>query len=320
MKNEECIKLENHPVFSKNIIILLLSIALIGTVGYIFYERIQHDKDIEIGDNTIDKLERSRELLKQELRITRSDYDVSKALVRMKNANIKERDHLIFEKQKMIQNILNQNEISTKDLKKAGNLILSLKSDLGEYKREIEILEIQNSRLKKNNSSLLAKNKSILDQNVTIQNNLQSEKNARETDKIEVNSTLSISNYNLVGLNVKNSGKEVETGRAKRIDKLNISFDVDPNLNALTESKELFIAIYLPNGELGKFEGANNGTISLRSGKSVEYSDRIIFNYDPNKLNPISFSWKGYNFNKGEYKIDIYSNGFKVAQRTLKLK
>ncbi len=321
MKSKEYIKLDdNQPVFSKNIIILLLSIALLGTVGYIFYEKYQHKNEIGVGENTIDELERSREILKQELRLTRSDYDLSKSLVKIKDTKLEEKDLIIFEKQKQIQNILNQEKITRADLTTAKRIIASLKTDLGEYKKEIEVLQIQNSKLKNHNSKLLTENESIKDINISINNNLKQEKKIHEIEKAEVNATLSISNYKLTGVNVKNSGKEVETERARRIDKLRITFDVDPNQNSIAENKELFIAVYLPDGSLGKFEAVNNGMINLRNGKTTEYSDKITFKYDPTKNNPISFDWKGYDFKKGDYKIDIYNNGFKIAQKILTLK
>lgn len=320
MESEEYIKLDNQPVFSKNIIIILLSIALAGTLIYLVYEKSQHKKELRIGENSIDELERSREILKQELRLTRADYDISKNLVKIKDFKLKEKDQLIFNKQKKIQELLNQDVISKIDLNTARNLIGSLKNDLGEYKKEIEILQIQNTRLKNHNTKLSSENKSIIELNQQIKNNLNNEVIEREKEKKEYISTLSISNYTISGLKHNLLGKETETEKAKRIDLLRISFDIDPNPAALSENKELFVAIYLPDGSLGKFDDATSGTINLRNGKTITYSDRIIIKYDANKLNPISFDWKGYNFKKGEYKIDIYNNGLKIAQRTLILK
>ena len=191
---------------------------------------------------------------------------------------------------------------------------------MGEYKKEIEILQIKNTRLTNHNSILANENKTVIQQNKQIKNDLNKEIVERENDKKEYISTLSISNYTISGLKHNILGKETETERAKRIDLLRISFDVDPNPAAASENKELFIAIYLPDGSLGKFDDAISGNINLKNGKTIAYSDRINFKYDANKLNPISFDWKGYNFKKGEYKIDIYNNGLKVAQRILVLK
>ena len=320
MKSKEYIKIDNQPTFTKNTIILLLSIALLGTIGYIFFERIQHNKEISVGENTIDELERSREILKQELRITRTDYDLSKTLVKIKNAKLEEKDAKIFEKQKLIQSLLNQDKINRNDLNTAKRLIISLKTDLGSYKKEIEILQVQNSKLRSHNNTLLAENKTVKDHNKIIHSNLIQEKFDRQNEQNLVDGTLSLSNYKLVGVNVKNSGKEIETARAKRIDKIRVSFDVDPNSKSISEKKELFITVYLPDGSIGQFDGANKGQINLRSGQVVTYSDRIIFTYDPKQANPIVFDWRGQDFKKGEYKIDIYNNGFKIGQHTLVLK
>ncbi|MBF0597584.1 coiled-coil domain-containing protein [Faecalibacter rhinopitheci] len=320
MKQKEYIEIDNKPTFSKNMIILLLSIALLGTVGYNLYMKQQHNKILGIDNATINDLERSREILKQELRITRSDYDTAKTQILDKDVDLQEKDRKIFEKQKKIQNILNQQTISKEDLSTAKRLIVSLKTELGEYKRQIEVLKIQNAKLKNENTQLAEVNQEVTDKNISISKNLEIAHTENEAQKANVNATLAISNYNLSGVKVRNSGKEVETDKASRINKLRVSFDVDSNANSIAEKKELFVAIYKPDGTLGKFEGANPGKIPLRSGANVEFSDRVSFDYDPKSGNKISFDWKDYNFPKGEYKIDIYQNGFKIAQNKILLK
>lgn len=320
MKTKEYTNLDTKPTFSKNIIILLLSIALLGTFGYILFEKKSHEREVGIGASIIDDLERSREVLKQELRIARAEYDTAKIAIVNKDAEMLEKDRLIFEKQKQIQNILNNDEISKEDINKAKRLISSLKTELGEYRRQIEVLTQQNERLKSKNEALSEENALVSEKNKAISEDLVNVTNEKEVNRMNVNSTLAISNYSLTGLKVKSSGKEVETEKASRINKLRVAFEVDPNTNAIEENKELFIAIYKPDGELGRFEGSNPGNIPLRSGKNVEYSDRVIFKFDPIKGNKISFDWKDYSFPKGEYKIDIYQNGFKIAQNKISLK
>lgn len=320
MKSKEYIDLENKPLFSKNMIILLLSIVLVGALGYIFLDKYNHSKEVDITGATINDLERSRELLKQQLRIARADYDTAKSVMVIKDYDLQQKDQLIFEKQKKIQNILNQEQISKDDLEQAKRLIVSLRTELGEYQRQIEVLRLQNERLQNKNTVLTEENALVNQKNKQIATDLDQVKADKEAEKNVVNSTLSISNYSLTGLRIRNSGKEVETERAKRIDKIRVSFDVDANSNALSENKELFVAIYKPDGTLGIFEDATSGKLPLRSGQVIEYSDRVIFKYDANKSNSIVFDWKDYNFPKGEYKIDIYNNGFKIAQNKISLK
>lgn len=320
MSSKEYVNLDNKPTFSKNMIILLLSIALLGTVGYIIYDKQSHNKDITTVDVTINDLERSREILKQELRIARADYDTAKTQILTKDADLQEKDRQIFEKQKRIQSILNQEEISKDDIKQAKRLITSLKTELDEYKRQIEILREQNKDLQNKNEYLAQENIQAHEKNKEISTNLEKVTTEKEIEKAKVNATLSISNYELTGLKVRNSGKEVETNRASRINKMRVAFSVDPNNSAFSEEKEIFVAIYKPDGKIGKFDGANAGQIPLRSGKVAEYSDRVKFNYNAKEGNKIVFDWKDYDFPKGEYKIDIYQNGFKIAQNRIELK
>ena len=314
------VDLDNKPVFSKNMIILLLAIALLGTVGYIIYEKVQHKKEITSGAETINDLERSREILKQELRLTRSEYDTAKTRIEIKDADLQSKDDIIFDKQKRIQNILNKEEITRKDLDYAKRLIFSLRTELDEYKKRIESLLIENKDLKHKNVQLKTEKDKAISTNKVLSNDLETVISEKENETSKVNATLSVSNYNLTGLKVRNSGKEIETERARRIDKLRVSFEIDPNINAIAETKEIFIAIYKPDGKLGIFDGAKKGLLPLRSGNSVEYSDRLVFNYDPSKANKISFDWRDFDFPKGNYRIDIYNNGFKIAQNTITLK
>ena len=320
MKSKEFIDLENKPIFSKNTIILLLSIVLVGALSYIFIEKYHHSKEVDISGTTINELERSRELLKQQLRIARADYDTARSVAVTQDYDLQQKDQLIFEKQKKIQNILNQEEVTKDDLEQAKRLIVSLRTELGEYQRQIEVLRLQNERLQNKNNELTEENVLVHQKNKAIATDLDNVKAENETEKNAVNATLSISNYSLIGLKIRNSGKEVETERAKRIDKIRVSFDVDANNNALSENKELFVAIYKPDGSLGIFEDASSGKLPLRSGQTIEFSDRVIFKYDAKKSNSIVFDWKDYNFPKGEYKIDIYNNGFKIAQNKIYLK
>lgn len=319
-KSEEYIDLDNKPTFSKNIIILLLSIVLCGAIGYIFYQDRQHKMAKNGEISMIDDLERSREILKQELRLARADYDTAKTVIVAKDADLIEKDRIIFEKQKKIQHILNQDDLTKSDLYEAKRLITSLKAELDDYKEQIRILKAQNKKLQEDNTELAETNKLVSEKNEVISKNLETVKTEKESLNKNVNSTLSISNYNLTGLRVKSSGKEVETERASRINKMRVRFTVDPNQNALSETKELFIAIYKPDGTLGRFEDANPGKLPLRSGKSVEFSDRVTFNFDATKGNRISFDWKDYDFPKGDYVIDIYNNGFKIGQNKISLK
>ncbi len=323
--NEEYKELETkthrrNESFIKNLIICVLAFLLVITVGYIVFDRETNSTKFSDMQIDINNLERSREVLKQELRITRAQYEESKNAQFAKDSSISYRDRLIFEKQKAIQSILNKEEIDKKQVLKAKNLIVSLQGDIADYKLEIAKLRKENQQLLYKNTELTKEKEQISVEKKTVTENLEQEKIEHDRLLQTTNATLSISNYTIKGLKVKSSGREVETDRAKRINKVRVTFDIDKNSNATAESKELFVRVYKPDGKIGHFEGAESGFLKLRSGSEIEYSDKVKVNYNNTDGSRVNFDWIDYDFPKGDYKIDIYQNGFKIGQNTLTLK
>ncbi|GEM52974.1 hypothetical protein F0358_03005 [Empedobacter brevis] len=306
--------------FVKNIIIAVLAVALLLAIGYIVYSKEANAKNSIEMQSDINDLERSREILKQELRIVRADFDDAKTRVVKKDSSLSYQDRLILEKQKEIQAILNKEDITGDELNRAKRLITSLQADIKVYKEEIVRLKDENKKLTNKNTELTSQNSNLTDQKQAVETHLNEEKESHQNLIKETNSTLSISNYTITGLRVKSSGKEIETTRARRIDKVRVSFDLDKNLNATSEIKELYVTVYKPNGEIGKFKGANSGETTLRSGSSIDYSDRVKVDYNNMSGSRVTFDWVDYDFPKGEYKIDIYQNGYKVGQNVITLK
>lgn len=306
--------------FIKNIIIAALAVCLLLAVFYIVYTEEANSKNSVEMQGNINDLERSREILKQELRIVRADFDDAKTRVVKKDSSLGYQDRMILEKQKEIQSILNKEGITSDELQRAKRLIASLQADIKVFKEEIVRLKDENLKLTNKNTALASENSNLSDQKKTVESDLNQEKENKNNLIKETNSTLSISNYSIKGLVVKSSGREVETNRARRIDKVRVTFDLDKNLNATSENKELYVTVYKPNGEVGKFVGAQSGDITLRSGSSVRYSDRVNVNYNNMSGARVKFDWVDYEFPKGEYKIDIYQNGYKVGQNTITLK
>lgn len=306
--------------FIKNIIIAALAVCLLLAVFYIVYTEEANSKNSVEMQGNINDLERSREILKQELRIVRADFDDAKTRVVKKDSSLGYQDRMILEKQKEIQSILNKEGITSDELQRAKRLIASLQADIKVFKEEIVRLKDENLKLTNKNTALASENSNLSDQKKTVESDLSQEKENKNNLIKETNSTLSISNYSIKGLVVKSSGREVETNRARRIDKVRVTFDLDKNLNATSENKELYVTVYKPNGEVGKFVGANSGEITLRSGSAIRYSDRVNVNYNNMSGARVKFDWVDYEFPKGEYKIDIYQNGYKVGQNTITLK
>src|SRR5690606_34864160 len=295
------------------IIIAVLSVLLLGSLGYNIYQSREQKSMTELFEIDLKDEENAKSLLQWQLDSLTSEFERTKEGIDVRDSILSKRDAEIFDKQREIQNILNQNEVSMAEIKQARRMIAALNADIGRYKKDLK-------ELKQKNDSLLVVNETLSTEKTNIEEELISEKEKAKETESSVRSTFSISNYQLSGVMVKRSGKEVETDKAKRIDKLRVSFDIDPNVYADSGPKEIYIAVYKPDGTLGKFKDASSGELDTWSLGKVPYSDKVRFNYTKGARQNISFDWEEYDFPKGVYRIDLYQNGFKIGQKSMELR
>lgn len=298
---------------NNQITIIVLIILLIGSISFNIYQSMNKSAAIELINVDLRDERKAKEKLQEQLNILTAEFEASKKDLMIKDSTLSKRDVEIFEKQKEIQNLLNKKELSESELKKAKRMINSLNGEIARFKDEIKLLRAQNDSLVIANTTIVAEKEDITNQLI------EEKEKSIEKDK-NIRSTFSVSNYKLTGLKVRKSGKEVETDRARRIDKLRVTFDLDPNNYAETGTKEIYIAIYKPDGQLGKFKNASPGEIDTWSLGKVQYSDKVKFHYNKGTKQNITFDWEEYDFPKGTYKIDLYQNGFKIGQKTLDLR
>lgn len=295
------------------LIIAVLGVLLLGSLSYNIYQSREQKSMTELFEIDLKDEENAKSLLQWQLDSLTSEFEKTKEGIDVRDSILSKRDAEIFDKQREIQNILNQNEVSMAELKQARRMIAALNADIGRYKKDLK-------ELKQKNDSLLVVNETLSTEKTNIEEELISEKEKAKETESSVRSTFSISNYQLSGVMVKRSGKEVETDKAKRIDKLRVSFDIDPNVYADSGPKEIYIAVYKPDGTLGKFKDASSGELDTWSLGKVPYSDKVRFNYTKGTRQNISFDWEEYDFPKGVYRIDLYQNGFKIGQKSMELR
>lgn len=303
----------NPSKIKEYVIIGILFVALMVSLGYNYYLNNQSQDRIETLNVDLKDTEGAKAILQQELDQLTFEFEEAQDDMSSKDSMISAKDTEIFNKQKEIQAILSKGNVTEAELKKAQRMINSLNSDIVQYKREIIVL-------REKNDSLLARTDTLQVQQTQLTEKLVTQTQKTQETENKMRSTFSVSNYEITGLKVKNSGKEVETDKAKRIDKIRVSFDLDPNEYAESGEKEIFIAVYKPDGNLGKFKGANYGELETVNKGFIEYSDKLSFNYERGSKQNISFDWEDFEFPKGNYKIDLYQNGMKIGQKSLSLR
>ena len=292
------------------IITALLVVALLGTWGYIIYNKNQTKETIDQKETMIATTSTQRDQLQKELEDAAMRYDVLKTSNSKKDSSISVKDREIDDKKSRIQQLLNKANATQSELAEAKRLISSLNGDIDGYKEQVAVLQQQKTQL-------ISEKAIVVSQRDRAVRNYDSSTLVikQKEDIINVGSTLHASNFNIVGIHEKKSGKEKTTSTAKRVDKLRISFDIDENMLTESGAKEIYVCITAPDGSPVAVQALGSGTFSTRQGEEKPYTQKLDVNYTQNKKQSVSFDWKqGTNFLTGSYKIEVYNNGFKVGE------
>jgi uncharacterized protein (UPF0333 family) len=299
---------------NKSLLLALLLIALLGTWGYIIWDKNNTKELISQKDNTISATSTQRDELQKELEDATIRYDIIKTSNTKKDSLIDVKDREIQNKRKKINSLLAKANASQAELAEVKLLIASLNTDIEGYKTQIAILEGQKEELTKANQNLSTQRDNI---QKDFDSSMEELKNRDKT--INIGSTLHASNFSIVAIDEKGNGKVKETTNAKKVDKLRISFDLDENMITPSGAKNLYIIITDPTGkvitteESDKFKTQDNGFL--------DYTQQMEINYTKNQRQTVSFDWKsGSKFTIGDYKIEVYNNGFKIGQGIRQLK
>lgn len=306
---------ENTPNFpeknNKNrYVTIALVIALLGTWGYILWDK-SRDKEREQLFNTQNAaLVTEKDTLQSLLDEATFRYDQLKTSNAQKDSTITARDREIAQKKAQIQSILAKKNATSAELAQAKRLIASLNADIQDYKAQIETLKGENLALTKENQT-------VTEQRDRVTKNYDSAVSVikQKENTIDVGSTLHASNFNITGIDERKSGKEKETTKAKRVDKMRISFDIDENRIAASGSKSLYICITAPDGSPIAVEALGSGKFRTRDGEEKVYTQKVEISYVQGQRQTVSFDWKqNADFITGDYKIVVYHNGFKIGE------
>ena len=216
--------LQNQPAKQnnrKNIIIAILAAGLLGTWGYVLYEKNKTTEKIQTVQNQNISFMSQRDSLKMMYDEAEIRLDSITGANNNMEGQLTERQKDIVGLKTEIKSIIYKKNASDKELNRAKALIASLNDNISTMEGEIAMLKNDNQQLTFTNSKLSS-------DKAGLENDLQVKKSENETltKTVDVASTFNASNIQVTSLNEKRSGKEKTTTTAKKVDKLVVSFDV----------------------------------------------------------------------------------------------
>jgi hypothetical protein len=285
--------------------------ALLAVVCFMAYSINKKDKEMHeriIYMNAENgKIIDEREGIEMELEAMKLNYDTMSVDNSEMRAKIDAQISEISSLQKKVKN-------RDYDITKLRSEAETLRSIMKDYIHQIDSLNQANQRLtiERDNEATRA------NQAETNLKDTQGELNTTK-EMVKQGSVLNAGEFVNTGIFERNTGKQVETDRASKVEMIKSCFKIRKNTIAKPGNKTLFVSITGPDGAV--LSGKGSGKTSI-GGSDINYSVSREVDYQGNDVDVCVYytANAGYEFKKGNYKLNIYESGALIGTSTVALK
>jgi predicted nuclease with TOPRIM domain len=297
----------------KSLLLVLLSTGLICTWIYHLYDKTVYSKrrtEVYIKDS-IAVAEGIRDSLQKIYTGTINDLDtkLDSTITRKDSlqSELGEKLDRIKNLKNEINSILGKKGVSDEELNVARGKINELQKVISELRQQNGSMEDEKKRLtlvmEQMNGDISGLQESM---------KKLSEENKVLSDKINLASIFVASEVHLSAVTVKGS-KEEETSQARKAEKFVFSFLVQNNVNQYTGA-EVFVVITGPDGQVLQNEGWESKNFDTKNEGTKEYTLKVRFDYEKGEQKLNIFSLNTDKYQKGNYVMRIYHNGYMIGQ------
>lgn len=296
---------------SRNYLFIALGLMLSLNVLllYLWFQERQLNKTQEVTIAT-----RTEEILatKMKLDSISTQLDTKIAIIEQLGGRV---DSLLQIKQQLEADKRELKNMNAFSLSKYEGKIKSYESMLTQKDAEIARLKAENGQLAQRNESLAQENEALKNQRQSLSDSVitYSSRNRELAAKVTRAAALRAEGVTVNALNSR--GKEDDGGsyKAKRIDKLKVSFRLADNPLAQLNDKTIYLRILDPSGAIVSDMATGSGEF-VANGQTMIYtaSQRIPFD---NSRQTVTFLYGrgGQRFNEGRHVVELYAEGFKIG-------
>ena len=291
------------------VVVALLVLSLLGNV-------FQAIKSSSYKAETVEKIEG----LTDEYNNISSLYNESMEMVQQYKADNQELSEDVEAKVKALQQLKEEVERLKKTEKNQVKLLAALKKKYAQ-------IEKLNKELENKIDELLVENKQLFEKNDSLKNDVEllSEEAKVLSDKVSTGAKLKAEYFNVVALKERWAGEGYkETKLARRVRKIEVTFDLLDNEIAEPGEKNVYLSIISPSGKVlgASLMGKNLVELENMNGK-VSFTTSKEFTFTGKKQR-ISMSFKEENeeveFAEGTYRVEVYVDNYISGKTSFDLK
>ncbi|GIV31261.1 MAG: hypothetical protein KatS3mg029_0612 [Saprospiraceae bacterium] len=308
-------------------IVVTIAVLLLALIGYLAYNSITKARQLEQTVSELEESEKLRQELETQYNAALADLEAQKTNNQELNALIEQQKAELEQQRRRISELIGSRD----QLQKARAELNNLRAQVKEYLAQIEKLKAENEMLSAQNEQLSGEKerlstelqaKSEENQNLqTIRSQLVAEKE-QLASKVSIASVIKMREVKAVGQRVRNSGKAVDTDRAKRVDQIKVCFTALDNDVVQPGTETFLIRIINPKGETLAVEDMGSGNFRRTdTGEEVRFTMLSEVDYNNDEVTDCLI-WAPVNpsFIAGEYTVEVYNKGYLAGVGKFKLK
>jgi len=308
-------------------------VALLGIIGWLYYNNTQQDKLIEKHKMEVDEATAVNQELEKEYYEALADLEELRGDNTELNAMIETQKDELKKQKNEISGLIS----SKKNLAAAREEIKLLKTNAESALAELTKLREENQMLAANNEKLteekeiltseISKERQVTDELLTVKAALMDEKEGLTKEKNMLSkkvtraSVINVTDIDVQGYKLRANGKEVKKGNAKNVDLLKICFKANENAVSDPGNEEFYVRIINPTGETIQVESLGSGVISnVESGEEVAFTKVKELMYTGTDAMSC-LSWQSdTEMAQGLYSVEVYNKGYVAGKTTFNLK
>lgn len=305
---------------------LVLTSALSILLGYLYFNARQEIDNITAENKTT--IEAKNEIIRTtQTRLDSISVELDNKIAELQSMGQQVDDLLAvkarLEKDK--KNLINSKNVSIAEYQekiKGYEATLALKdAEIAKLREENGILTTQNKTLSNERDNLAIENTGLKTEKQALSDSVYSAniKNKELSEKVTLAAALKAMNVSVNAINSR--GKERDGGeyKARRVDKIKISFKLAENPLTKKEEKVIYLRLLDPQGNVISDMATGSGVFNF-GGKETVYTAKQSVFYDNSGQNVDFIYSRGTNYSKGKYTIELYSEGFAVGRGSFEVK
>jgi hypothetical protein len=304
--------MENTSTSNRNKIFVLLIAFLVIVIGVLIWQYIELKNSVE--REVAEKVQHieEKQALNKELESLMNDYDG------LKSDNVQLQSE-IDNKKVQIEELLKEAEKYKGDraqLLKLQKETKTLRQIMKGYVRTIDSLNTLNIALKAENQMVkqeLGQEKSKVNELNKVKENL--------SGQVKIASILECSDITVEAIFLRSSGKEVDTRRANKAEKIKSCFTIRENKVTPRGKKTFFIQIIGPDGNVLLEADAGDNKFNFE-GQTGYFSVKKVVDYEGVLVSYCAYYNvpNGKKLSEGIYRLDLFESEAKIATTSLNLK